>query len=399
MTNTWSNWILNSLLMASLVAPAVAHTVEAAEDPGRPRLLVVPPAPIGEVSVVQLKRIGKGLADQLKTSPVFDVVTDKDKVAQKTDGKKNAPKTSAASKRIDAADAVRQEGMNLQAEGKYKEALDKFGDAVGLYERAYLELVDYGNLASSYTGAGVSAFYAGRPAAEVAHWFELGIAILPTLVIDRRKQDKALLELFDKTHEQMDKLPKLNLVIDGPTTDGVEAYVDGVKIGPLPAKATGLVPGVHYAQIHGEGFVPWGTVVHVRGKDAKVTAKIAAIKVEEKKVEAPVTVEVLADCARFGGFHLPVCKGPAPKLARQVGANFFVFAGIKLDRFNRPTVHAFVMDTAELLTVSIKPQELAADLGDLNRKMEELEADVSKAVESFPKAKALQKVPAVWSAK
>jgi hypothetical protein len=399
MTKLWSRVVFVGYLVAGLAATPAVHAEETKEEPGRPRVLVVPPAAIGEVSAVQLKRIGKGVADQLKTSSVFDVVTDKDKVAQKTDGKKNAPKTSAASKRIDAADAVRQEGMNLQTEGKWKDALDKFGDAVSLYEKAYLELQDYGNLASAYTGAGVAAFYAGRPAAEVAHWFEQGIGILPTLVIDRRKQDKALLELFDKTHEQMEKMPKLSLAIDGPTTDGVEAYVDGVKVGALPAKANELVPGVHYAQIHGEGFVPWGAIVHIRGKDAKVTAKVAAIKVEEKKVEVPVTVDSLADCARFGGFHLPVCKGPSPKLARQVGANFFVFSAIKLDRFNRPTLHAFVMDTGDLLTVSVKPQELAADLGDLNKKMADLEADVSKAVENFPKARAMQKTPAAWSTK
>lgn len=394
--------IVPTLFLLLTVTTGLGQGALAAEpepESGRPRVLVVPPAAIGEVTAVHLKRIGKGIADQLKTSSVFDVITDKDKVAERKDGKKNAPKVSAASKRIDAADGVRMDGLNLQTDGKHREALEKFEDAIALYEKAYLELVDYGNLADAYSRAGVCAFYAGKGASEVSEWFERGIAIQPTLVIDRRKQDKALLDLFDKVHDQMDKMPKLSIEIEGTPTDGVDAWVDGVRIGPLPAKAQNLVPGTHYAQIHAEGFAPWGTVVHLRGRDAKVTAKVVPLKVEEKKVEPPTTVDALADCARFGGFHLPVCKNPVAKLSRQVGANFFVFAAVKLDRFGRPTVHPFLMDTGLMAAVALKPQELAADLGDLNRKMADLEGEVSKAVEEFPKARALNRVPSVWSAK
>jgi hypothetical protein len=328
-----------------------------------------------------------------------EVVTDKDKVADKADPKKGAPKASAASKRIDAADAIRQAGIDLQAEGKAKEAFDKFREAIGLYEKAYLELVDFTKLADAYSRAGVVAFGLGKPAAEVTRLFELGIAIQPTLVIDRRKQDKALLELFDSTHERLDKAAKAALAVDGKAAGRVDVYVDGVKVGDgLPARAEGLLPGSHYVQVRGDGLQPWGAEVKVKGKDAKVTAKLVALAAEEKRVEAPATLASLADCAKAGQFHQSLCKAPVAKLAKQTGAAYFVFAAIRADRYGRPTVHPFLVDAA-LGAVPLKAIELAADLNDLNRRLSEVEAEVAKSVAEFPKARVLTKTPAVFSAK
>lgn len=385
------------LLLTGLPA---AHAADAKDDAGRARLLVVPSVPLGEVRAVQEKRVAKAIADQMATSSAFDVVTDKDKVADKVDGKKGAPKVSTASKRIEAADAVRQEGADLLAEGKAAEALDKLRDAIGLYSKAYLELVDYGKLADAYASAAEAAFQAGHGEGEIVALLEDGLAIQPTLVVNSRKKSNApLVELLVKTRARLDARPKAAVIVEGQATPGIEVFVDGVKLSDLPAKADGLLPGTHYAQIRGEGFAPWGTVVKLNGKDIKVQAKIAALKVEEQKVVVPLTVAALADCARTGMFHLPVCKTPVATLARQTGAGFFLFSALKPDRFGRLTAHPFLLEAASASTVALKPIELAADLGDLNRRTAELEGDVSAAVQSFPKARALAKVPAVYSAK
>lgn len=388
-----------SALLSLAVLPS-AFAAAAAEEPGRARLLVVPSAPLGEVRAVQEKRVAKAIADQMATSAAFDVVTDKDKVADKVDGKKGAPKLSTASKRIEAADAVRQEGADLLAEGKAGEALDKLRDAIGLYSKAYLELVDYGKLADAYASAAEAAFLAGHAEGEIVGLLEDGLAIQPTLVVNSRKKANApLVELLVKTRARLDARPKAAVIVEGPPTPGLEVFVDGVKLSDLPAKAEGLLPGTHYAQIRGEGLVPWGTVVKLNGKDIKVQAKIAMVKVEEQKAVVPLTVAALGDCARTGMFHLPVCKGPAAGLARQTGASHLLFSALRPDRFGRLTAHAFLMEIASAATVALKPIELAADLGDLNRRTTELEGEVSAAVQSFPKARALAKVPAVYTAK
>ncbi len=382
-----------------LSAHAAVGADKAAEPSSKPKLIVVPPATLGDAKPAQERRVYKAAQDQFTASSAFDVVTDKEKVPDKVDPKKGALRVTAASKRIDAADAVRQEGINLQAESKHGEALDKLKDACTLYEKAYLELVDYSKLADAYARAGVSAHYAGMGAGEVSKWFELGIAIEPTLVIDRRKQDKSLLDSFDGLHERMDKGGKFVIEIDGPPTVGVDAFVDGVKLATFPGKSLELMPGTHYAQIRGEGIVPWGTVVRLGKKEVKVSAKVNSIKVEEKKIEVPLTIEALADCVRVGAFTMPLCKGPATKLGKQTGAAYFWFGLLKFDRFNRPGVVPFLMEVASGATVQLKIIELQPDMGDLNRKMTEHEGEVTAAVETFPKARALTKPPSVYSGK
>ncbi len=385
----------------ALGAVTTAHAAEPApaEPDARPKLMIVPPTTFGDPKPAQERRVFKAAQDQLSASSAFELVSDRAKVPDKADPKKNAPKPSLSSKRIDAADAVRQEGINLQAEGKHGEALYKLRDAVALYEKAYLELVNYSNLADAYMRAGVCAHYAGQGAGEATRWFELGIAIEPTLVIDRRKQDKALLELFDGLHAKMDSAPKFAIEVDVPGGANVEVYVDGVRVAAAPFRAQNLIPGTHYAQIRGEGLVPWGSIVRLGKKDAKVSAKITEVKKEEKKVEAPLTLDALADCARVGAFTMPLCKLPAAKLGKQTGASFFWFGLLRFDRFNRPSVVPFLMDLASGGTVQLKAVELAVDFGDLNRKMTEHEAEVSAAVAQFPRARSLSKTPGAYSGK
>ncbi len=399
MPNTARTVRLLAVLALGAALPARAADPAAAEPEAKPKLMIVPPTTFGEPKPAQERRVFKAAQDQLSASAAFDLVSDRDKVPDKVDPKKNAPKPSLSSKRIDAADAVRQEGINLQAEGKHGEALDKLRNAVALYEKAYLELVNYSNLADAYMRAGVCAHYAGQGAAEATHWFELGIAIEPTLVIDRRKQDKALLELFDGLHAKMQAASKAAIEVEVPDGANVEVYVDGVRLNTAPFRAQNLIPGTHYAQIRGEGILPWGSIVRLGKKDAKVTAKIVEVKKEEKKVEAPLTLEALADCARVGAFTMPLCKAPAAKLGKQTGAAFYWFGLLRFDRFNRPSVVPFLMDLGSGGTVQLKIIELAPDFGDLNRKMTEHEAEVSAAVSQFPKARALTKTPAAYSGK
>ncbi len=385
---------------AAAVIAQPGHAEPSKEDGGRSRLLVVPSAPLGGVGAVQEKRVAKAIASQMATSGAFDVVTDKDKVADKVDGKKGAPKVSTASKRIEAADAVRQEGSDLLTEGKASEALDKLRDAIALYSKAYLELVDYGKLADAYATAAEAAFHAKAGESVVVGLLEDGLAIQPTLVVNSRKKDNApLVELLVKTRARLDARPKGSVTIEGEAVPGIEVFVDGVKLSGLPGTAENLLPGTHYAQIRGEGIVPWGTVVKLNGREIKVQAKIAAVKVEEQKIDVPLTIAAMTDCAKTGLFYLPICKNPAAKLSRQTGAQFLLFSALKPDRFGRLTAHPFLMEVASMATVSLKPVELAADLGDLNRRTAELEADVSAAVQSFPKARGLSKLPAAYATK
>lgn len=397
---------LSTALMTS-VPVLLAWLPTLAAEPAKPgeksseiKVLLVPPAALGEVRPVFEKRIAKALQDALAFSSRLELRTDSDRAAAPEADKKKAVQVrgSLTSRRIDEADQMRQEGTDLAADGKHGPALDRLRDAIAGYERSYLELVDYTKLADAYARAGLSAFHSGAGLGEAVRLFELGITLQPTLVVDRRKQPKELLDAFDAVHARFDKQPKLAITIEGAAT-GAEAFVDGVKVGPLPARKEGLIPGAHYVQVRGDGWQPWGQEVMLRGKDAKVTAKATAQKVTAPPpAEIELSVEMLDPCSRQGLYHADLCKGRAVKLAKQTGAEFLVFCAIRADRYGRLTLHPFVMDGKSGATVALRPLELAQDLGDLNARAALVEADVDAALRPFSAARALTKTPSAYAA-
>lgn len=401
-----SSWValvvVSGLLVSSWVALAAEAPKVVAKKPEAPkqtRVLLVPAAALGEVRPIYEKRIAKALQDVLQFSTRFNLLTDQDRpvdVAPVGDGKTVQVKGSATSRRIDEADQLRQEGTDLAAEAKHTVALAKFRAAIALYEQAYSELVDYSKLADAYARAGLSAYSSGSGAAEATRLFELGIAIQPTLVIDRRKQPKELLELFDGAHERLEKAPKATIVVDGGDAPGAEAFIDGVRVGGLPARKTDLLPGVHYVQVRGEGWQSWADTVRVRGKEVKVKTKLQRAKVAVARPVEEYAIDALAPCARAGEFHTALCTRPMQALARQTGAQFIVFAAIKADRYGRLAIHAFVADGGSAATIGLKPIDLAADLGDLNARAAEIEAAVYAATHPFAKARAIGRTPTVY---
>lgn len=388
--------IFPAVLLSIAFVPGKVHAAADASKT-RQRVLLVPPAALGEVREILQKRVGKAMSDALAVQAQIELLTDKDR-AEKTapDKPKAGPKQTFTSRQIEEADLMRQEGTDAASEGKHSEALGKFRGAISMYEKSYMELVDYSKLADAYARAGISGFQAGVSAAEVTRWFEAGVAIQPTLVIDRRKQSKELLDLFDGAHERAEKSARAGIAVDG-TAAGAEVFVDGVKIGPLPASKADLFAGTHYVQVRGEGLVPWGTVVKLKGKETKVTAKVVEIKKTAAAIpEVELKIDALAECAKTGTFMTEKCKHIVTKLSKQTGADFLLFCAIKADRYGRIGLNPFVMEAASLAVVSLKPVDLAADLGDLNAKSAVMAGDLDTAIHPFDKKRGLTKPPAVF---
>lgn len=382
-------------LLTALALPHVAH----AEDAAKPRLLLVPTVYVGEVRAIYEKRIQKALGDALSSSGRVELLTDKDR-AEKTVAPKDAKpvvKVTAQSRHIDEADLWRQEGTDLAQDGKHKEALAKFRESIAAYERSSAELVDFSKLADAYARAGLSAYASGAGLAETTRLFEAGVTIQPTLVIDRRKQDKELLDAFDNAHERLENGKRYAVAVEG-AGEGAEVYVDGVKVGALPAKSSPLPLGTHYVQVRGPNWQTWATAVKVKNKDISVTAKLVEVKKEKAaRPEVALGIDAMEDCAKAGAFGTDKCRIPASKLAKQTGATFLVFSAVKPDRYGRLSLHPFVMEAASGATVPLKAIDLAPDLADLNARAATFEADVAEGTEHFNKSRALSGTPKVYS--
>lgn len=386
--------------MSLLFWPALASAAEPHEGgDAKPKLLVVPAVFVGEVRPIHAKRIQKSLSDALAASSRVELLTDKDHAEKPALAKdKIAPvKATPQSRKIDEADLWRQEGTDLAAEGKAKEALAKFRDAIAGYEHASAELVDFSKLADAYEHAGLAVYASGGGLAEATRLFEAGMTIQPTLPIDRRKQEKELLDAFDAAHERLDKAKRFEITVEG-AGEGAEMFVDGVKVGPLPGKSTPLPPGTHYVQVRGANWQPWASAVKIKNKDVAVTAKLIEIKKEKPaRKETELGIDAMDDCAQAGAFATDKCRIPAGKLGKQTGATFLIFCAVKADRYNRLSLHPFVQEAATGATVALKPIDLAADLGDLNARASTFESDVADGTEHFARARALTSAPKVYA--
>lgn len=362
------------------------------------RLVQVPLAPLGEVKDVFLKRVTKKTHDVLGFGGRIKVLKDTDRPPKNMLTKAPAKKPSRAQTMLHKADGVRLEGMDLATAGKHRKAYKKFAEALKIYEVHFVELVDYNNMADAYARAAVAAFHAGQKPSNVKYLLTSGMVIQPTLVIDRRKAPKKLLEAFDRTQMIVKKSKSYAIkLVAKRKTEGAIAYIDGRRVGPLPARRGGLRNGYHYVSIKSPNHKPWGKQVRLRGKDKAVAVSLKLLKSKTKRPpRRPVVFGDLGWCKNTGNYHDKKCRTLFKRLSKQTGAAFVLLSALKADRYGRLTLHSFLYRAKGGLLVSVPVIELGKNLRNLNTAMPSLEEQVSARIDRFPKNRALRKRPRVF---
>lgn len=384
---------LGVALLAASLAPTPAFAAE-----GPTRVVVVPSATLGDVREIFVKRINKKIRDVLAFGGRVKVLTDNDTPPEEMTQTQKVTAPTKAQLQLSEADRLRLEGMDLATNKRHKPAYRRFLQATQIYEKYFYDLVDYNNMADAYARAALSAFHSGQNAGNVRFLFTNGLALQPTLVIDRRRAPKDLLELFDALVEGTKKAEKhtLTLALKG-GAQGATAFVDGHRVGALPGSRAGLLSGYHYVQVRSPNHKPWGKQVRVRGKPLTVTIKLSPIKQKTaKEPPKPVTFEELGWCANTGNFSDKKCRALISRLGTQTGASYVLFSALKADRYGRLSVHAFIMQADGPGVVAVPPIELQKNLGDLNAKMPNLEEQVSERLKKWPKKRVMRKQPSVF---
>ncbi|MCO4760469.1 MAG: hypothetical protein KC502_03150 [Myxococcales bacterium] len=392
---------LHPLLAVCALAFVPVLTVPANAAAASVRTLVVPTAAHGDVRAIYLKRIDRGLQRTLAFSAHLKVTNDADRPAQKGKaGAVGARKATKLEKQIEKADKLRSAGMEYQTKDPFK-ALALFRKATKLYEGAAPELVDFTKLADAYTRAGLMTFANRGGRKNVQGWFMKGLALQPTLVINRRSQPAKLLKLFDQTVKRMTGLKKVGVKVIG-DAPGATCYIDGIKSGPLPATNNKLIRGAHFIQVRGPGIKPWGKVVFIGRPNFTVKAKPKKLKVKAKKQSVILSFSDLGNCPKKGLFAKRKCNKQVKHLLRQTDSDFALFTLAKADRYGRLTLHGFLIKPHKkrkrpALVVSLKSVAMKKNLSDLNARLTDFAAIVAKATADFPKARALRKVPRAFS--
>ncbi len=358
------------------------------------RAFVLPSAIRGDVRPLHQKRVDKGLVDTLGFTGKVTTVADATPVDPPEKGKKVRPPPKVDA-RLERADMLRQQGTDLQQEGKLGPALGRFQAAIAGYRGAFSQLVDYTKLADAYARAGVCAFTGKDGAAQAAGYLDAGLRLQPTLAIDRRKADKALLELFDARRAALEAGPRGSVRVEG-VAEGAEVFVDGVRVGALPATASGLPFGEHFVQVRGEGWQPFAKTVSVGRSEALVKAKLKAVP-QEAEVGAGKVIAIgdLAACTQNGDMVGRACLKLAAALAKQTACALVLHPLIVSDRYGRLTLHLFVQ-RADGKTVALGPRELDKALSDLNAKLTEIAEELGHVAAEFPESRALDGKPKAY---
>ncbi|MEY3014475.1 MAG: hypothetical protein RIT45_3210 [Pseudomonadota bacterium] len=377
---------LATLATSAIVAPAAAHA-------GTARTLVPPTHTIGEVRAIHLRRVEKALRDTLSFSGKVTVLAEPTPVDPPKKGKK--VDVLAVDPRIQKADLARQEGTDLALAGNHGKALPQLQKAIKLYEASYAELADYTKLADAYARAGVSAFVAGKGKARAAAFFDAGLTLQPTLAIDRRNADKALLELFDARREAAEKTRDGVIELEG-EGEGAIVFIDGVRAGGLPSRRDGLPRGTHYVQVRAEGFKTFAKKVRVGAKPTKVKVKLKALKVaKDAGLGRILGFADVEGCVKKGEFSSRDCRRDAGQLCKQTAADFLLYSVLVADRYGRLTLHAF-LQRADGKVVAMPEREIDKNLSDVAARITELSNDVGAAVANFPVDRALAKKPKLF---
>lgn len=383
---------LGLLALAGLIAAALpAHAGEAKAPPG---ILVVPTSQVGEVRGLFLRKVSQSIRDTLHFSNAARVLKDTDRAGKEEDAK-GGPKLTAIGKQIMRADAVRQEATDLAMADKHKLAYKKFRHAIKAYELSFSELVDFNKLADAYARAAVSAWHSHKGVNEVKELFRVGLALQPTLVIDRRRAGAKLLAVFDGLRENNEKARRYSIEVVG-EAPGTTVYIDGVKVGPMPAKQGGLLAGLHYVQVWGPGWQRYARSVRLKSGDEVVKAKCKPEPTKKEKVVRVWKMDDLLPCAVEGAFTGKTCRETIQAIAAQTGADYVLFSVLAADRYQRLTVHTFLAEADSGKAVAQKPIPVAQNLSDINARMTEMERQVVAAATDFPKARALNKPPKVF---
>lgn len=391
-----ARWWLSGLALAVLVGVFLVGLVATAhaDSPRRkgerahkrarmgfvnaPGMLIAPVARVGDVRRLMGKAMSRSIKAMMGFSAGVRVLTDKSRPVAKTS--KIREKRSVSERRIHNADAVRQKAMGLASRNYHSRAFELLSPTIAVYESTYPALVDFSKLADAYARAAVSGWYAHKGAPLVELLLRKALTLHPTLVIDKRSADTKLIALFEQVASQTQRRAHLTLMVKGALEDG-EVFIDGVRMGPLPAGRGQLAPGTHYVQVRQRGKVVQAHRVRLEATNVTLDVRKPNTRVAQKT--PPKTAETktwkmrdVAACGFGGRVRHRECKRRIKAIATQTGAVVMLFPSLRADKAGRLTLETFLVDPSNGKVTHQPAVAVAADLGNVHQQLATVERNV-----------------------
>lgn len=210
------------------------------------------------------------------------------------------PPASAAT-----ASALVDEGQQKLADLQFDAAAERLREGIAQMT-ASPETIDWTRFIDAHIALAVASFRRGD---EEGAQKALGtvVRLSPGYALPEGRYPPVFVRELDKARRRAEKLPKGTIHVDGPP--GAVAWVDGQDLGMVPVELEDLTAGVHYVRVEGTRGEPFGAVVELRGREARVTASFGARSGDTGAVAGGVIGPVLDEVAHAGAHAAAEASG------------------------------------------------------------------------------------------
>ncbi len=172
----------------------------------------------------------------------------------------------------DAAAALRQareffeEGQSAANDLEIEQAIDRFGQALEVYEEQIAHVDDLNDISECLINIGAAHVLAGDSRSS-RNFFQRVLVIDPERRPDPDVFPPPVTEAYDQANARLQRVRNglLNITSETP---GAEVYVDGIYQGSAPQELSGFKAGRHYVRVRSQGYVEQGRVIEVSSRRA-----------------------------------------------------------------------------------------------------------------------------------
>lgn len=381
--------LLAGLVVTALCAAGVARAASPTAAGGEPeptRVLLVPMQRADEVSSIVSSRVGDYLRTILEMNHGLKLYSPE--TLEKPD-QKALQRAAETDPTLVAADAALWAAKEAANKSDFNGAVEKFKEALALYDKGLDKLVDFDKLVDAALGVSLAYFMAGfDDNGEDA--LTAVLVIRPDLILDKRKVPAAAAGALERLRKVADTITSGTTTVES-TPPGADVFLDGVRVGQTPWSKKGLVRGKHYLRVIADGYEPWAKSWSASNSNVRHAIRLKSDGTGAAgggAVALPQTPEGLAVAAATGALDAPFLK-LADAIATEYALQAIVLTYVrKADKGYE--IAPFLFDPATDQVAELEWIKIDSELASMQVNLLVLEEKLLASIAAFPEARVLR---------
>lgn len=301
-----------------------------------------------------------------------------------------------ASAVIMEAEALYNSGIGLVNAGENQRAVESLQKAVDLLKKHTADLENFNVLSDALANLSL-AYWKGGFDLDGRKYIKEYAYLKPTGTLNTTKYPAELLAILDEEQKKIAKGGPGKIVVTA-NADGAKVFIDGVAKGVTPMMVEDVGFGVHYLVVRTDDGKVWTEEIKVkgRGQQQAFSAMLAspaqkAAEVKPKEDALPIYYTDVVEAVRSGKIERERLTPYLGELAREVGTGYVGWVMVYKEQSNYIAA-PFVWRAMDGRLVRVAPTKFNAELSNLTFGVNELSANMARAVEQMPEADAVETV-------